>query len=89
MKFTAYDFAIYGGLQGKLEQIGANTITDEKGNSFYIVKIRTDRTHVGDDSRPIIPGMQAEVHILTGQRTLMQYLLKPISRARSNALTER
>ncbi|MCT9812909.1 HlyD family type I secretion periplasmic adaptor subunit [Acidovorax sp. Be4] len=89
VKFTAYDFSIYGGLRGNLEQIGANTITDEKGNSFYIVKVRTDRTHVGDDSRPIIPGMQAEVHILTGQRTLMQYLLKPISRAKSNALTER
>ncbi|MEG0114348.1 MAG: HlyD family type I secretion periplasmic adaptor subunit [Comamonas sp.] len=89
VKFTAYDFAIYGGLSGKVEQIGANTITDEKGNSFYIGKVRTDRTHVGDNTRPIIPGMQAEVHILTGQRTLMQYLLKPILRAKSNALTER
>ncbi|MFZ7338026.1 HlyD family type I secretion periplasmic adaptor subunit [Comamonas jiangduensis] len=89
VKFTAYDFAIYGGLAGKVEQIAANTITDEKGNSFYIVKVRTDRAHVGDDSRPIIPGMQAEVHILTGQRTLMQYLLKPILRAKANAFTER
>jgi adhesin transport system membrane fusion protein len=89
VKFTAYDFAIYGGLAGKVEQIAANTITDEKGNSFYIVKVRTERAHVGDDSRPIIPGMQAEVHILTGQRTLMQYLLKPILRAKANALTER
>lgn len=89
VKFTAYDFAIYGGLAGKLEQIAANTITDEKGNSFYIVKVRTERAHVGDDSRPIIPGMQAEVHILTGQRTLMQYLLKPILRAKANAFTER
>lgn len=89
VKFTAYDFAIYGGLSGVVEQIGANTITDERGNSFYIVKVRTDRVHVGDDSRPIIPGMQAEVHVLTGQRTLMQYLLKPILRAKSNALTER
>lgn len=89
VKFTAYDFAIYGGLSGLVEQIGANTITDEKGNSFYIGKVRTERAHVGDDSRPIIPGMQAEVHILTGQRTLMQYLLKPILRAKSNALTER
>lgn len=89
VKFTAYDFAIYGGLQGKVEHIGANTITDEKGNSHYIVKVRTDRAHVGDDSRPIIPGMQAEVHILTGQRTLMQYLLKPVLRAKANALTER
>lgn len=89
VKFSAYDFAIYGGLQGKLEQIGANTITDEKGNSFYVVKVRTDRAEVGDNSRPIIPGMQAEVHILTGKRTLMQYLLKPILRTKSNALTER
>lgn len=89
VKFSAYDFAIYGGLQGKVEQIGANTITDEKGNSFYVVKVRTERAHVGDNSRPIIPGMQAEVHILTGKRTLMQYLLKPILRTKSNALTER
>lgn len=89
VKFTAYDFAIYGGLTGQIEQIGANTITDEKGNSFYIVKVRTDRATVGDESRPIIPGMQAEVHVLTGRRTLMQYLLKPILRAKSNALIER
>lgn len=89
VKFTAYDFAIYGGLSGKVEQIGASTITDERGNTFYIVKVRTERSHVGDDSRPVIPGMQAEVHILTGRRTLMQYLLKPILRAKSNALTER
>lgn len=89
VKFTAYDFAIYGGLKGQVEQIGANTITDEKGNSHYVGKVRTERAHVGDDSRPIIPGMQAEVHILTGQRTLLQYLFKPILRAKSNALTER
>ncbi|GGH52716.1 HlyD family type I secretion periplasmic adaptor subunit [Comamonas phosphati] len=89
VKFTAYDFAIYGGLQGQVEQIGANTITDERGNTFYVVKVRTDRTHVGDDSRPVIPGMQAEIHILTGRRTLMQYLLKPILRAKSNAFVER
>lgn len=89
VKFTAYDFAIYGGLSGVVEQIGANTITDEKGNAFYIGKVRTDKVHVGDNTRPIIPGMQAEIHILTGKRTLMQYLLKPILRAKSNALTER
>lgn len=89
VKFTAYDFAIYGGLSGQVEHIGANTVTDEKGNAYYIVKVRTDRVHVGDDSRPIIPGMQADVHVLTGQRTLMQYLLKPIMRAKTNALTER
>lgn len=89
VKFTAYDFAIYGGLSGVVEQIGANTVSDEKGNSYYVGKVRTERAHVGDDSRPILPGMQAEIHILTGQRTLLQYLFKPISRAKSNALTER
>lgn len=89
VKFTAYDFVIYGGLRGRIEHIGANTVTDERGNAFYIVKVRTDSAHVGDDSRPILPGMQAEVHILTGSRTLLQYLLKPILRAKSNALTER
>lgn len=89
VKFTAYDFAIYGGLQGEVEQIGADTITDEKGNSFYIVKVRTEKAHVGDLNLPIIPGMVAEVHILTGKRTVMQYLLKPVLRARSNAFTER
>jgi membrane fusion protein, adhesin transport system len=89
VKFTAYDFVVYGGLKGELEQIGANTVTDEKGNAFYIVKVRTERAHVGDDSRPIIPGMQAEVHILTGKRTLLQYLLKPILRAKTNAFIER
>jgi len=89
VKFTAYDFSIYGGLQGVVETIGADTVTDEKGNAFYVVKVRTDRAYVGDDNRPIIPGMVAEVHILTGKRTIMQYLLKPVLRAKANALTER
>lgn len=89
VKFTAYDFAIYGGLEGKVEQIGVDTITDEKGNSFYIVKVRTERAYVGSDRQPIIPGMVAEVHILTGKRTLLHYLLKPVLRAKTNALTER
>ncbi|MGO3132291.1 MAG: HlyD family type I secretion periplasmic adaptor subunit [Alcaligenes sp.] len=89
VKFTAYDFAVYGGLPGVLEQTSADTITDEKGNSFYIAKVRTDTVYVGDDNRPILPGMVADVHIMTGKRTVMQYLLKPILRARSNAFRER
>jgi len=89
VKFTAYDFSIYGGLQGHVEEIGADSITDEKGNSYYLVKVRTEKSYVGSDERPIIPGMMAEVHILTGKRTLMQYLLKPVLRAHSNAFRER
>lgn len=89
VKFTAYDFAIYGGLKGKVETIGADTITDERGNSFYIVRVRTDKSTVGDLNFPIIPGMVAEVHVLTGKRTVLQYLLKPVLRAKANAFTER
>lgn len=89
VKFTAYDFAIYGGLKGMVEQIGADSIVDEQGNSYYIVKVRTDKAYVRDDSLPIIPGMMADVHILTGKRTVMQFLLKPVLRAKSNAFTER
>ena len=89
VKFTAYDFAIYGGLEGVVEQIGADTVTDEKGNSYYVVRVRTNQASVGDKHLPIIPGMVAEVHILTGKRTLMQYLLKPVLRAKENAFTER
>lgn len=90
VKFTAYDPSIYGGAEGRIEQIGADTITDEKGNSFYLVRVRTARSTLGDNQTlPIIPGMLADVHILTGKRTLLQYLLKPVLRAKANALTER
>ncbi|MFA5632731.1 HlyD family type I secretion periplasmic adaptor subunit [Castellaniella sp.] len=89
VKFTAYDFAIYGGLKGYVEHIGADAITDEKDNSYYLVNVRTDSAYVGEEERAILPGMQAEVHILTGKRSLMHYLLKPILRASENALRER
>ena len=89
VKFTAYDFAVYGGLDGVLEQLSADTITDEKGNAFYIANVRTDQAFVGEDHRPVLPGMIADVHVLTGKRTVLQYLLKPVLRARENAFTER
>lgn len=91
VKFTAYDFAIYGGLNGKLEHISADTIQDEEGNSFYLVRIRTERNYLGDESSPlpIIPGMMTEVDVITGKKTVLDYLLKPILRAKQGALTER
>lgn len=88
VKFTAYDFTIYGGMSGHVEQISADTITDEKGDSYYIARVRTDAAQL-DEGMAIIPGMQADVHILTGKRTVLQFLLKPVLRARSNAFTER
>ena len=89
VKFTAYDFSIYGGLEGTLEHIGADSVMDEKGNAFYTVRVRTNKAGFGDANLPIIPGMVAEVDILTGKKSVLTYLVKPVLRAKSVAMTER
>ncbi|KAE9650749.1 HlyD family type I secretion periplasmic adaptor subunit [Pseudomonas fluorescens] len=92
IKFTAYDYTIYGGLKGKLETIGADTVMDEeKKNTYYIIKLRTDRSHLGTDEKPllIIPGMVASVDIITGKKSILSYLLKPIIKSRAEAMHER
>jgi adhesin transport system membrane fusion protein len=91
VKFSAYDYTIYGGLKAKLELIGADTITDDKGNSFYMIQVRTDRNHLGGDNKPllIIPGMTATVDIITGEKSVLDYLLKPVLKARTEAMRER
>lgn len=88
VKLTAYDFTVYGGLEGTLEHISADSVLDEKGNAFYLVRVRTTRPSLGK-GLPIIPGMTAEVDIMTGQKSVLSYLLKPVLRARQYALTER
>lgn len=88
VKFTAYDFAIYGGLEAVVENIGADSVVDQKGNAFYLVRLRTRTSSLGD-KLPIIPGMVAQVDILTGKKTVLSYLLKPVLRAKANALLER
>ncbi|MDE1208847.1 HlyD family type I secretion periplasmic adaptor subunit [Vibrio aestuarianus] len=89
VKFSAYDFTKYGGLEGRLEHISADTTQDEEGKSYYLVRIRTNETSLGHDANlPIIPGMTASVDIITGKRTVMDYLLKPILGAQKNALRE-
>jgi adhesin transport system membrane fusion protein len=88
VKFTAYDFAIYGGLEATVIGIGADSIVDEKGTAYYLVRVRTLKSKLGEN-QPIIPGMVAQVDIRTGKKTLLAYLLKPILRAKSNALSER
>ncbi|MDC5857049.1 HlyD family type I secretion periplasmic adaptor subunit [Vibrio europaeus] len=89
VKFSAYDFTKYGGLEGTLEHISADTTTDEEGNSYYLVRVRTKDTSLDkDNSLPIIPGMTASVDIITGKRTILEYLLKPILSAQNNALKE-
>ena len=91
VKFSAYDYTIYGGLAAKLELIGADTITDDKGNSFYLIQVRTDKNHLGGDVKPllIIPGMVATVDIITGEKSVLDYLLKPVLKARTEAMRER
>lgn len=91
VKLSAYDFSIYGGLEAEVENISADTILDEEGNSFYVVRVRTTKNYLGTAESPlnIIPGMQSTVDIITGKKTVLDYLLKPIFKAQQNALRER
>ncbi|WP_439101385.1 HlyD family type I secretion periplasmic adaptor subunit [Congregibacter sp.] len=88
VKVTAYDFVVYGGLEGRVEQIAADTVLDEDGNAFYEVSVRTEQADFGPES-PIIPGMTVEVDVITGKKTVLAYLMKPVLRARQRALSER
>jgi adhesin transport system membrane fusion protein len=91
IKFTAYDFSIYGGLPATLERISADTITNEEDESFYLIYLRTEKNYI-DSSKgqlEIIPGMTVTVDILTGKKTVLDYLLKPILKAKNEALRER
>jgi adhesin transport system membrane fusion protein len=91
VKVTAYDYGIYGGMKAKLEDISADAITDEKGEKFYRIRLRTEKNYLGTEEHPlpIIPGMTTSVDILTGHKTVLDYLLKPILKARQRALRER
>lgn len=91
VKITAYDFTIYGGLKGKVTDISADTIKNEKGESFYRVKVRTDESTLKrkGEELPIIPGMIATVDIQTGKKTVMEYLLKPFVKTMQNSMNEK
>lgn len=91
VKFTAYDYTTYGGLDGELVQISPDTVTDKEGHSYYIARLRTDKNYLGTKEHPmvIIPGMVASVDIITGKKSILSYLLKPIIRAKAEALRER
>jgi adhesin transport system membrane fusion protein len=91
VKITAYDFSIFGGLEGFVEAISADTIEDDNGESFFKVKLRTQKNAITYHSEelPIIPGMTASIDILTGKKSVLAYLLKPILRAKQNAMRER
>lgn len=91
VKITAYDYSIYGGLNGEVIDISADSIMNEKGESFYRVRVRTFETSLKrkNEILPIIPGMVASVDILTGKKTVMEYILKPIIKTLSESMGER
>lgn len=92
VKVTAYDFSIYGGLAGKVRTISADSIYDEaERQAYYVVLVETDRAYLVKNAKrlPIMPGMICDVEIITGSRSVLSYLLKPVARAFDQALTER
>ena len=88
VKLTAYDYTIYGTLDAVVDEISPNSTVDDKGNAYYIVRVRTLKNSLGEN-QPIIAGMQAQVDILTGKKTILSYLLKPVLKAKSYAFSER
>lgn len=91
VKVSAYDFAIYGSLEGEVVHISADTTKDEKDRPWYIVHIKTKKNYLGSKEKPlkIIPGMTVNVDIMTGKKTVLDYILKPILRAKEYTFTER
>ncbi|MBZ9811330.1 MULTISPECIES: HlyD family type I secretion periplasmic adaptor subunit [unclassified Mesorhizobium] len=92
IKVTAYDFSIFGGIEGKVSNITADSLVDQKtGEPYYQVRVATDRSTLTRDGKTysIIPGMICSVDIKTGRKTILTYLLKPINKAREEAMSER
>lgn len=91
VKISAYDFTIHGGLIGRVVNISPDTITDKQDNTFYLINIKTDRNYLGTQEHPlkIIPGMTVSVDLITGQKTVMQYILKPILKSKQYVFSER
>lgn len=92
IKVTAYDFSIYGGVDADVVFVSPSTILDEEGESYYLVRLETDQPFISTAAGkelPLIAGMTVGVDILTGKKTVMDYLLKPVLKAKSQALTER
>jgi adhesin transport system membrane fusion protein len=92
VKVTAYDFSIYGGLEGRVVQVSADSIYDDvQKEAYFNVIVETDRNYLTFEGRqlPITPGMMCDTEIVTGRKSVLTYLLKPVLKARSDALRER
>ena len=91
VKISAYDFSIYGGLEGRIEHVSADSIQPQQGEPYYVAHVRTGANALDFQGRElkVIPGMTANVDVLTGKRSVLTYLLKPVNRVREQALRER
>lgn len=91
VKLTAYDYSIFGAMTGQVTQVGADAITNERGEAFFLVRVKTDHKVVESIDRklPVISGMQAQVDIVTGSKTVLSFLLKPLIAVRESAFRER
>ena len=92
VRVTAYDFSTYGGLDGRVVQVSADSIYDEvEKEAYFTVIVETDRSYLMAAGRrlPITPGMMTSTQIITGRKSILSYLLKPLNKARSEALRER
>jgi len=91
VKLSTYDFARYGGLDGEVIMVAPDTIIDEKGEPYFRVLVKTEKTYLGDDPKlyKISPGMQATIDIHTGEKSVMEYLIRPVLKLKSEAFRER
>lgn len=91
VKLTAYDYSLFGAMPGKVVQISPDAITNERGESFFTVRVETERTMFEnlDKKLPIMAGMQAQIDIVTGSKTVLSYLMKPVIAVRESAFRER
>lgn len=87
IKISAYDYALYGGLKGKIVDISPDALSDEKGEAYFRVRLETEQQGFGPGKR-VIPGMLAQVDILSGQQTILDYLIKPVRRLRDEAFRQ-
>jgi adhesin transport system membrane fusion protein len=91
VKLAAYDYSIYGGLEARVEYVSADSMQPQQGEPYFVAHVRTDTSGLAFQGKilPVIPGMTATVDVLTGHKTVLHYLLKPINKARERALRER
>lgn len=90
LKFTAYDFTIFGSLDGTIDKISPDSITDNENNTFYLVYIKTEKDYLGKEDKPlkIMPGMRGSADIITGKKSILDYILKPVIKTKEYAFTE-